>query len=68
VNLFIFFNDFFEKKLFIGLPVLPTGLSVLVNFNYCQPTGLSVSVPISKPVIPIGLPILDFSNAIRSGF
>jgi hypothetical protein len=41
-----------------------------MNFNYCQPTGLSVSVPIGKLVIPIGLPIqfLKCEIWIRSGF
>jgi hypothetical protein len=58
-------SDFFSKFIFFkknGLPVLPTGLPVLADFNHYRPTGLTV-IPIGKPVIPIGLPILDFSNA-----
>jgi hypothetical protein len=53
---------FFEKW-FIGfgtdLPVIPTGLRVLTDFNHCRPTGFGTGLPI----IPIGLPILDFSNS-----
>jgi hypothetical protein len=42
----------FLKKWFIdfdtGLPVVPTGLSVSVDFNHCRPTSLSISVPVYR--------------------
>jgi hypothetical protein len=54
INLNLIFLNFliFFKKGFIGfgtgLPVLPTGLLVSMDFNHYRPIGLLVSIPVYR--------------------